>query len=215
MPTFSCRQDSVISISSRLGGKFASTSIFSRRWANHGSRSWTGEMLTERVSSGDQRLDDKAFGQFGDGADVFGDGDEDFRADRAERGRMPAGQHFKAGQAASGEVDLLFVERHEFARRDAVPDAGFQLAAKTQFALHRYLEPAVAVPAMLLGMVHGDIGHVHHGLGISLARIACSSRVAAGKADGHRGLHVQAIDPHRARHGIDNAAGQPVDNVFA
>ena len=126
---FSCRQLSVISISRRLGGKLASTSSLSIFCANHGSRNWTGEMLTDSVSLGFQpraslqRLADQAFGKLRDQADFFGDRDEDFGADHPERRRIPAREHFEPGQLAGRQVDLLLVIGHELASWDAAADS--------------------------------------------------------------------------------------------
>src|SRR3546814_20467016 len=42
--------------------------------------------------------------------------------------------------------------------RDRGAQPGFQLVPRVQFALHRGVEPGIAVPSSLLGGVHRDVG---------------------------------------------------------
>ena len=167
---FSCRQLSVISISSRLGGKFASTSSLSSFWANHGSRSWIGEMLTDSVSCGSHALAscsawrDHAFRQIGDHADFLGDRNEDVGL------TMPNAASSSARASRSRPArrfrDRSAVRNRARTRRAECPgECRFRArCAEAQFALHLRFEPEVAVPALLLGVVHGDVGHVHQRL---------------------------------------------------
>src|SRR5687767_6560539 len=101
-----------------------------------------------------ESLADQGFGQFPDPVDILGNWDEDLWVHEAELRRVPAREHLEAHQVAALEIDLLLVVRNELAGRDAPPDAGLELVAKAQLALHQRFEPAEAVPAALLGMVH-------------------------------------------------------------
>jgi hypothetical protein len=163
---FSRRQLSVISTSSRLGGKPLSCSSLSSFCANHGSRSWTGGNVDRQRQLGIplagvlQGLADERFGERADGVDLLGDRDEDLGADEAELRGIPPREHLEPDELARLEIDLLLVVGNELAGRNAPADAGLELGAEAQFALHLRFEPVVAAAAALLGLVHGDVGAV-------------------------------------------------------
>src|SRR3546814_2551268 len=71
---------------------------------------------------------------------------------------LPAREHFEAVKPPGGEIDLLFEIGDDLLARDRGAQPGFQLVPRVQFALHRGVEPGIAVPSSLLGGVHRDVG---------------------------------------------------------
>jgi len=160
------------------------------------------------VAGVDKGLADQAFGQDFDQADFFRDRNEDVRADLGRSGRLPPRQHFKAGQLAGAQVDLLLIERNEFILDDPVANAGFKLAAQAQRLFHRRIEPAMTVPAALFRVIHGDVGIVQQG-----RRFFARIRKVRGNAGGDRGFDFRPGEMDRARDGTDQALDQMVDLV--
>src|SRR5690606_33412908 len=113
---------------------------------------------------------------------LLSDRDEHFRADYAEVRRMPAGEHFEAGELTAVEIDLLLIVRHELASGNAAANAVFELGTIAQLGLHLRFEPVEAVPALLLRMVHRDVGAMDQrfGPGRGGKRLGVA---AAGNAD--------------------------------
>ena len=126
-----------------------------------------------------QGLADQAFGQLGNQADLFGHRDEDFRIDHAEPRRIPPRQHLEADDRAAFKIDLLFIVRHEFAQRNAAADAGGNFGTEPLFVFHVRLKPGQSVPAVALGMVHRDVGHVK--LRLNVDRLAQRRAADAGR----------------------------------
>ena len=158
-----------------------------------------------------ERTGDKHFAQFRNRTDIFGNRNEDIRSDQTQFGRIPAGEHFEPGQLAGFEIDLLFVKRHELPVRDTLADARLELVAKPQLGFHRLLEPEEAVLALLLGLIHRDVGLVHQTFGIAFASFLIGQVGAGGDTDRKRDIDCEARQLNRGRYAVDQQGCEMID----
>ena len=130
---------------------------------------------------------------------------------RPSLGECQRAKHLEPDQFAAFEVDLLFVIRDEFARRDALANSDLQLVAEPQFVFHRGLEPEIAVLALFLGLVHRDIGALHQRSRISHQRVEAVFVVVGRDADRNRRVDAGIAVVERFEHDIVQARDQIVD----
>ncbi len=207
----------MISISRRRAGKLASTSCLISFCANHESRSCTGEMLTDSVSLGSHAMASrKAWAiRLCDSWSITpissAIGMKTCGPTTPKTGDFHRASISKPVSSPAADIDLLLVIRHEFTERDAAPDAGFQFAPHAQFVLHRRLVPEVAVPALALGVIHGDVGGIEQVGDVVAVEVGRRARVAARDADRNRNPVDRPVAARRRGHGRDQPRGQFLD----
>ena len=66
-----------------------------------------------------------------DGADLFGDGNENIRSDDPRKRVVPSGEDFETDDVSGGKVDLRLEIRNELTVLEAVANALFDLDRKS------------------------------------------------------------------------------------
>jgi hypothetical protein len=141
---------------------------------------------------------------------LLGDGDEMMRRDQPARGMLPADQRFQADDGLVAAPHLRLVVDDQFvALRQRDPELILDRAAHPHGFVHRRGEHPVAVAALRLGAVEGDVGLAHQ-----------VDAVAAGRRDGadahaHPDEDIRSAEIERQADRLDDALAEGLNILSA